>query len=340
MPPSEPGWWYAEQPGSMARALAPVAALWGLAARRRLASAPRYRPKVPVLCAGNFTAGGTGKTPLALHLGHLLHEAGERPGFLSRGYGGTLRGPVRVDPERHGTAEVGDEPLLLAAAAMAVVARDRAAGAVDLEQRGASVIVMDDGLQNPQIAKDLTFAVVDGERGIGNGEVMPAGPLRAPLASQLAITDAIVIMQGSSPQAPFVGDLRSRFPGPVLEGTLAPAEDTAWLAGVPVVAYAGIGRPAKLFASLDELGARLVERVSFPDHHRFSEADARRLLALASRHDAMLVTTAKDRIRLAGAQGVLAELRESSRVLPVRLTLKPGDDERLLALVQGVLRKA
>ncbi|MGE0205847.1 MAG: tetraacyldisaccharide 4'-kinase, partial [Hyphomicrobiaceae bacterium] len=108
----------------------------------------------------------------------------------------------------------------------------------------------------------------------------------------------------------------------------------------PVVAYAGIGRPAKLFASLDELGARLVERVSFPDHHRFSEADARRLLALASRHDAMLVTTAKDRIRLAGAQGVLAELRESSRVLPVRLTLKPGDDERLLALVQGVLRKA
>src|SRR6266702_4634659 len=147
---------------------------------------------VPLICVGNPTLGGAGKTPAALAIGRFLKAAGERPFFLSRGYGGRARGPLVVDPGRHGAREVGDEPLLLARIAPTVVARARPAGAAVARARGASVIVMDDGFQNPSLAKDFAVLVLDGRRGIGNARVFPAGPLRAPLEIQLERTQALI----------------------------------------------------------------------------------------------------------------------------------------------------
>jgi tetraacyldisaccharide 4'-kinase len=322
-----------------------VAALYGWAARQRFARTEPYRSRLPVICVGNFTAGGTGKTPLALHLCRRLEAAGHQPVVLTRGYGGRLSGPywvnARSDTGRDTGRDVGDEALLLADAAPTLIARDRRAGARAIETgpHPATVIVMDDGLQNPALAKDLAIAVVDGGRGLGNGLVIPAGPLRAPLAFQLELTDAIIVNERTpGVESATTTWLRQRFPGPVLQAAAIPAEDTGWLRGLHVVAWAGIGAPERFFGMLEALGAVVAERVAFRDHQRLREDDARQLMGLAARHGASLVTTEKDMARLSGCVGQLAELAAASRTLPVKLSLAAADAERLSILIDAALK--
>ena len=232
------------------------------------------RAAVPVVCIGNLTVGGAGKTPLALALARLLAAAGDAPILLSRGYRGRLAGPLRVDPARHRAADVGDEPLLLARVAPTFVARDRVAGAQAAVAAGASVIVMDDGFQNPSLHKDFSVLVVDGRRGIGNGRVVPAGPLRAPLIAQLARADALVVVGPSHAAAGVAAVARERGV-PVFDASLAPdAAAVAALAGARVLAFAGIGDPQKLFATLAGAGIAVAATSSFPDHHRYTPAQA------------------------------------------------------------------
>jgi tetraacyldisaccharide 4'-kinase len=240
--------------------------------------------------------------------------------------------------------DVGDEPLLLAAARPTLVCRDRAEGARAIAAGAAAVdvIIMDDGLQNPGLAKDLTLAVVDGIRGIGNGRVIPAGPLRAPLDFQLDLVDAVVINRGSAdgtaaPSGDFAERLRRDFAGPVLEARIVPGGATDWLASAPIVAFAGIGVPDRFFATLAALGAEPVARITFPDHHVFTPADAVRLMDLAGAHGATLVTTEKDHARLVGGDGVLGALHAEARALPIRLALDQRDESRLVALIEGAI---
>src|SRR4051794_20082940 len=243
---------------------------------------PGVRAAVPVICVGNVTVGGAGKTPTALALAAMLVEMGRRPFVLIRGYGGRLPRPVRIEPERHGPTDVGDEALLLARAAPTIVSRDRPAGAALAVAQGADVILMDDGLQNPSLAKDLTLAVFDGAVGVGNGLCLPAGPLRAPLAAQWPRIDAALVIGNGAP-----GDAVAAQAGlsvPVFRAALLPdPRVAAALTGKPVLAFAGIGRPAKFFETLRCCGAMLTETRSFPDHHPFTAAEIGTLLDVAER---------------------------------------------------------
>ena len=321
----EPAFWWRET-GVAARLLAPVAALYGAVAGARL-KRRGHRAGAPVLCIGNLTVGGAGKTPTALAVARLLAAAGERPAFLSRGYGGELPGPLAVDPARHRAAEVGDEPLLLARAAPTVVARARVAGAKLAVAAGASVIVMDDGFQNPALAKDFSVLVVDARRGIGNRKVIPAGPLRAPLQAQLGRAHALLVV-GDGPGAADVAAAARARNLPVFEARLQPdAGFVAALGGGRVLAFAGIGDPEKFFATLAAAGVAVAATRSFPDHHRYSAAEAQALCDHADREGLVLVTTEKDLTRLSG-EAAMAELAARADALPVTLAF---DDEPAFA---------
>src|SRR4029077_8312205 len=225
---------------------------------------------IPVLCVGNYHVGGAGKTPTVLALAKLVRELGEVPVVLSRGYGGKLRGPVKVDPARHAAADVGDEPLMLAAPLPVVVARHRADGVPMARSLGASVILMDDGFQSPSVAKDASLIVIDGNRGLGNGQVFPAGPLRAPLSPQIARTDALVVV-GNGIAADAVAATMAGQGKPVLRAYLKPdAASVAALGGKRVLGFAGIGDPARFFATLKASGIEVVRLRAFADHHPFS----------------------------------------------------------------------
>jgi tetraacyldisaccharide 4'-kinase len=314
----EPAFWWRET-GTAARMLAPLAAVYGAIAGARLRLQGR-RAGVPVVCIGNLTTGGAGKTPTALAAARMLIAAGERPVFLSRGYGGSLAGPLQVDPERHRAVEVGDEPLLLARVAPTIVARLRVAGASAAVTSGASVIVMDDGFQNPSLIKDAVVLVVDARRGVGNGRVIPAGPLRAPLGAQLARAHALVVV-GTSPGAADV-EVEARARNiPVFQAHLHPdASFQAAPGGGRVLAFAGIGDPDKFFATLADAGVEVAATRRFPDHHRYTRGQAQSLCEHADREGLALVTTEKDLVRLAG-QDDLKALAGIARALPVRLAV-------------------
>jgi tetraacyldisaccharide 4'-kinase len=344
VPLNEPGWWYAEEPGTLARLLAPVARLYGNLAERRFRRCQPYRSRYPVICVGNFTAGGTGKTPLAIHIARLLQAHGAKPVFLTRGYGGRERGPEWVENTAGAAWRFGDEPLLLAGIAPTVVARDRKSGVRMIENSGRSVsaVIMDDGLQNPALVKDLSIAVVDGRRGLGNGEVIPAGPLRARLTFQVGLVDAILVRE---PRGDDYDDtnraehdihrlLRHAFPGPVLAARAVARDDTAWLAGAKVVAFAGIANPERFFALAESLGAHVAARVAFADHHRFTRADAERLVRLAQENEALLVTTEKDWVRLTGDDKPHEDLLQRTRPLGIELALDARNSKRLASLVE------
>jgi tetraacyldisaccharide 4'-kinase len=258
------------------------------------------------LCIGNYHVGGAGKTPATLALVRLLREMGETPVVLSRGYGGRLRGPVSVDPRRHTALDVGDEPLMMAPAVPVVVARDRVEGAALARSRNASVILMDDGFQNPAIVKDASLIVIDGRRGLGNGRVFPAGPLRAPLPPQLARTDALIVV-GSGTAADQAASAVAAQSGAVLRACLVPeAASVKALSGRRVLAFAGIGDPARFFSTLRNCGIDVAAATAFDDHHPFSEGEIAALLAEAGREGLTLVTTEKDFVRLRGVPGVEA----------------------------------
>jgi tetraacyldisaccharide 4'-kinase len=316
----EPAFWWKQGSGTL---LVPLAGLYGAAAAWRM-HADGQRAGVPVVCLGNLTVGGAGKTPGAIAVARLLLAARQRPFFLTRGYGGRLRGPVRVDPAAHGSADVGDEPLLLARLAPTIVARDRAAGAAMAKSGGATVIVMDDGFQNPSLIKDLAILVVDGRRGLGNGRMIPAGPLRAPLNMQMARAQALIVV-GPTDGAGTLFEVAHRYKVTLFHGRLEPERSAlAALGAHKVLAFAGIGSPEKFFATLADAGVEVAERVSFPDHHRYTAKEAQTLLRRAQAANLVLLTTEKDLARLAG-ESHLAALAAHASALPVRLAIEEHD---------------
>ena len=316
-----PDFWDAP-PGVAAALLAPLGMAWAGAARLRRAVAQPYRAPVPVVCVGNLVAGGSGKTPVVLSLARLLAGQGAAVHVVTRGYGGQLAGPVQVDPVRHDAEAVGDEALLIAEPAPCWVARDRAPGIRAAAAAGAELVLLDDGFQNPNVEKDLSLLVIDAGYGFGNGRVIPAGPLREPAAAGLARADAVVLIgDGDAPDAVRAAGC------PILYASLEPVQGGRF-SGQRVIAFAGIGRPAKFFASLHNVGAELVAQHAFPDHHRFHAGELARLGTQAKAADARLVTTAKDRIRLpAGTRDI--------DVLEVELHWR--DPNALMQLLSSVL---
>jgi tetraacyldisaccharide 4'-kinase len=323
----EPAFWW-RTAGLAAALLAPAAALYGTAAERRMARRGT-QAGVPVICAGNFTLGGTGKTPTAIMLAKMLAEAGERPFCLSRGYGGSEPGPKLVEPKSDSAAQVGDEALLLARSAPTVIARERTAGAALAKARGASVIVMDDGLQNASLAKNWTLAVIDGRRGTGNGRVFPAGPLRAPLEAQLARCDALLVV-GDGEAA---REVTTRTPSlPVYHGRLTP--DLSALGDLKarnLFAFAGIGDAEKFFATARAAGLALARCQAFPDHHRFTAEESAALITQAEHEGLALLTTEKDRARMTGDPRNEA-LAARVHVLPVRMEIREAGALRAAVL--------
>ena len=280
--------------GVLSTILLPAALAYSAGAQARRAQARPARVAAPVICVGNLVAGGAGKTPTAIAIAERLAGRGQAVHFLTRGYGGSERGPLRVELGRHDAGAVGDEALLLAPRAPTWVARDRAAGANAAIGAGATIIVMDDGFQNPSLAKDLSILAIDGGYGFGNGRVMPAGPLREPIAGGLARADAaLLIGEDETDIAPALADTL-----PLLRARLAPTEEARTLAGRRVLAFAGIGRPDKFFATLAEMGCEIVEAVPYPDHHPYRPEEIMRLCEMASEADAAPVTTEKDAARL------------------------------------------
>jgi tetraacyldisaccharide 4'-kinase len=345
-----PSWWYESRIPLAAWGLLPIAAIYGAAVQRRFRNASPYRSKLPVICVGNFTAGGAGKTPVALKLAALLRESGRNPGFLTRGYGGMERGPHLVNAASDDAAHVGDEPLLLAAAAPTVVSRNRPAGARLLETIGADVIVMDDGFQNPSLTKDFSLIVLDAGAGIGSGRVFPLGPLRAPLDFQAGMADAILILKGQAHGNAACQGLRQQILSArqrsaarpvshldVFEASVVPLIPDG-LDSQPVLAFCGIGRPAKFFATVRDAGISAVKTCCFPDHHPFTDAEARALIAEAKASGAALLTTEKDRARLAGTTGAQRELYLSSQALPITVQLAEDGEARLMSAIFSHIR--
>ena len=289
--------------------LTPLGWLYGYSVRYRASHAHPYQSAARVVCVGNLTAGGTGKTPIALAIARELIARGQRPVFLTRGYGGKIKGPAFVAADDRAT-HVGDEPLLLAAVAPVIVSADRAAGAKLAEEHGFDVIIMDDGHQNFSLAKDLSLIVVDAETGFGNNRVLPAGPLREPVAQGLARADAVIVSGTGNPP---LGD----FAKPVIRARLV--QDRSVVGpGIRVVAFAGIGRPAKFFASLATLGVHIVEQRPYGDHHVYTQSEIARLRARARAEAALLVTTEKDFVRLTPTE------REGIVAVPVHSEFDDG----------------
>ncbi|MCW5695226.1 MAG: tetraacyldisaccharide 4'-kinase [Bauldia sp.] len=328
-----PRFW--QRRGPTALALWPASRIWGSRVARRMARSPSFLAPVPVICVGNYTTGGEGKTPTAIALARLAVEEGLRPGFLSRGHGGVERGPVIV-VERDTAWRVGDEPLLLARVAPTVVSRDRPSGArLLIEKTGVDLIIMDDGFQNPSLGKDLVFVAADAESGFGNGLVLPAGPLRAPLAVQLQRTDALVLI-GEGAAAPGLARLAARGNLDLFRAHLEPASREGWAAR-PVLAFAGIGHPQKFFAGLEQVGAKFAGRIPFPDHHAFTADEAEMLLQRARSGALRLVTTEKDLARLYGASGKLGELAAASEPFKVRLVF--DRPEAVRAMIRAAVER-
>jgi tetraacyldisaccharide 4'-kinase len=331
----EPAFWY-RPPSWMSGLLLPLGAVYGWIAGRRL-QRQGVDAGIPVFCVGNYHVGGAGKTPTVLALAKLLRDLGEIPVVLSRGYGGRLRGPVKVDPGRHVAADVGDEPLMLARTIPVVVARNRIDGVALARSLGASAILMDDGFQNPAISKDCSLIVIDGGRGLGNGKVFPAGPLRAPLRPQLARTDALIVI-GDGAAAKAVAAAVAARGRPVLSAHIrADQASVTSLGGKRVLAFAGIGDPARFFKTLRANGIEVVRECAFADHHPFSQTEIEALSAEAKRDALTLVTTEKDLARLQGAEGMPDWARE---VVPFKVTLEFEDAARLRKFVADRLFEA
>ena len=306
--------------------LAPLAWFYDVAGQVSRSVVTSHRVGVPVICVGNLVAGGAGKTPTALALAKLMQESGAAPHFLTRGYGGSARGPLRVDPKRHDARRVGDEPLLLARQAPTWLARNRPAGARAAIDDGAEAIIMDDGLQNPSLVKDVALVVIDGGFGFGNGRLIPAGPMREPVSRGLARADAIVLV---GPDEAGVCARLGANAAPLLRAELTPALRALKLRERAVVAFAGIARPTKFFATLEMIGCKIVRRIAFADHHLYTPDEIMTLIEYAGAQGAIAVTTEKDWVRLPE--------EAKPMVQSVAVTLEWQDPEAVQKILKPVL---
>lgn len=330
-----PPFWFGK-PGPAAWALWPFSLAYGWFAARRMGQPPATISDVPVFCVGNLIAGGAGKTPTAIAVSKIARDMGLKPGFLSRGYGGTKSAPVLVDIKQHSAHDVGDEPLILALYADTVVSADRPAGAAFLAERDVDLIIMDDGFQNPSLHKDYNLVVVDARRGIGNGFCIPSGPLRLDLQTQLAAAQSVLLI-GQSPAGTEVVRRCARSGKPVLSADITLREMKKFK-DVNVFAFCGIADPVKFYKSLAQAGANVMETRSFPDHHPYTLDDCRELMAAAASKKLKLVTTEKDNVRLVRAGSVQQELRNTSMVLPIDLKF---DNPKLIEMaIKETLKRA
>ncbi len=321
-----PFWW--TKPDWRARLLWPVSYLYGRVAGRRMAKGRRASVPVPVLCVGNFTVGGAGKTPTALALARAAKDKGLKPGFLSRGYGGKARGTTVVDGERHTATLVGDEPLLLAREALTVISRRRVDGARRLVEEGVDLIIMDDGFQSAHLAIDYALLVIDANRGIGNGHIVPGGPVRAPMGEQLRHTSGLLKV-GAGKAADAVVRMAARAGKPFFTAALTVREQEG-LAGQSVLAFAGIADPQKFFRTVESTGATIVVHRPFGDHQHLRDADIADILETARNHALKIVTTSKDYVRLLGRPGPAAQLVAECQVIEVEMTF---GDRRAASLI-------
>ncbi|WP_431201203.1 tetraacyldisaccharide 4'-kinase [Bradyrhizobium betae] len=328
----EPAFWY--RPRSLqSLLLSPLGALYGTITAHRMAR-EGVDAGIPVICVGNYHVGGAGKTPTVLALTKLLRELGETPVVLSRGYGGRLQGPVMVDRERHRAADVGDEPLMMARDVPVAVARDRLEGVALAKSQGATLILMDDGFQNPRLLKDASLIVIDSERGLGNGKVFPAGPLRAPLKAQLARTDALVLIGDGHAASDVAAEIAKRNKPELRARLKADAASVAQLSGRRVLAFAGIGDPERFFRSLRASGIDVARTRPFADHHMFSREEITALAAEAQAEQLTLVTTEKDLARLRVSEVV------PDGIVPFAVQLEFDDPAKLRQLIGDHLYKA
>lgn len=304
--------------------LLPLGALYGASVARRIAQTQPEPLPIPVISIGNLTAGGTGKTPVAQTLRTLLGNLFDGPiGIVSRGYGGSLEGPVAVRPGTHRAEDVGDEPLMLAQGGPVFVGRDRAQAGKLAAQHGMKALILDDGHQNPALAKSLSLVVVDGQTGFGNGYLIPAGPLREKPAIGLARADALILMGPVSDET--LEDIDG-FNGPIFKASLQTKPVT--LEG-PVLGFCGIGRPEKFDATLRGLGLNVVDLHPFDDHHRYRPDELARLAADARAAGATLVTTEKDFVRLP------PDFAAKVAVVPIEAIL--ADEAAFVAFLRGKL---
>lgn len=311
-----PTFWWRGKPTLTAILLWPVGWAYGEVTARRMSRKGVASKSQKVICIGNFTAGGAGKTPVAIAVAKALQHNSRSVCFLSRGYGGNALTPMLVDPLKHSAALVGDEPLLLGRIAPTIIAKNRADGLELCAATVADIIIMDDGLQNSSLQKNITIAVVDAQTGTGNGLCVPAGPLRAPLDIQLKYVD-IVVFLGDNEQSALKSKLEKLFIPYFLAQLEAPSHTLSSLRGKALLAYCGIGRPDKFFNTVEKIGGHVAKKRSFPDHHNFTENDAKALLEDAQKNHLTLITTEKDFARLPKDESYAGILAARSRVLPV-----------------------
>ncbi|WP_426237020.1 tetraacyldisaccharide 4'-kinase [Pararhizobium sp. DWP1-1-3] len=322
-----PFWW--TKADWRAYGLWPFSWIYGRISGSRMDHARRASVPIPVICVGNFTVGGAGKTPTAIALARAARQRGLKPGFLSRGYGGSLDVTTVVDPTHHRARDVGDEPLLLAREGLAVVCRKRVEGARRLVAEGADIIIMDDGFQSARLTFDFSLLVIDSRRGIGNGFLIPAGPVRAPIPQQIRHASALLKI-GNGDRADALIRRSARAGKPIYAANVEHLDDGG-LKDVAVMAWVGIADPEKFFRTVRETGAIIAETRSFPDHHHFSEDEIGDLLDHAAAHGYQLVTTAKDMVRLEPGHGRAGELIEKSRVIEVEVRFDdPGSPGKII----------
>jgi tetraacyldisaccharide 4'-kinase len=322
-------WWRRRSLAGLA--LAPLGEIYGAVVARRMA---KYgiSVDVPVICVGNLVVGGAGKTPTAIEVASACRKLRLSPGFLTRGYRGRERGPTVVSPGVHSAHVVGDEALLLAQFAPTVISADRPGGARLLASLGVDVVVMDDGFQNPSLRKDLALVVIDAGRGVGNGFVFPAGPLRAPLADQVRCADALVVLgEGAGGKGVRMAARAGR---PILRAHIEPARRRGLKRRV-YLAFAGIADPAKFYAGLTAAGASIGHTMNFPDHHLFTQEDCEAILAEAKSRDLIPITTEKDRVRLNRAGDAAERLAAATETFPVRVRFE--EPRRLIGLISDAV---